>query len=137
MKHAGFLLAMLAACGGSDFSAAVDLVETGSAVDAQLDVVVADAVNDAARENVATEPEPRAEAEAFDVQEEKTGFDGAHESSVADARDAGEAEAGPEPLRCRSIDGTQCQASGPWPFSCCRASPCECCNKPNCGTVDP
>jgi len=50
------------------------------------------------------------------------------------AADAGDADAGPPPLICKSIDGIgMCSSTGPWPYPCCRAMPCECCNKPNCG----
>lgn len=134
MKRAVFLLAMLAACGGGDFSAGVELdaaAELWPALDAQLDLAAFDAA-----QNETAQPEPREEAEA-DAATDVVVENEVHESSVADAREGGEAEAGPDPLRCRSIDGTgQCAAAGPWPFACCRSSPCECCNKPNCGTVE-
>lgn len=135
VKRAALMLALLvAACGGDDSQAAavaVDAGELGRDVDAGAELVDGDA--GAELVDVAADVDG---AELVDVDT------GAELVDVADVaperpRDARSEETGPPPFQCKSIDGTgQCGPTSPWPWICCRASPCECCNKPNCGVGD-
>lgn len=124
---------LLVGCSGGDFasSAAVDAgdeLELDAAVDAGDELAAVDAAVDAHDELAAadgTHGEPLELEAAVDARDELV--------ANVDARDArAEAEAGPPPLTCKSMIG-QCEATSPWPYACCRSSPCECCNMPNCG----
>ncbi len=124
---------MVGCSGGGDFASA-------ESADAAPDAIVELDVH--AGDELARDVQARDELAAADVVDEldaravdELAADAVDELDArSDVRDAVAEEAGPPPFQCKSIDGTgMCSPTGPWPYPCCRSSPCECCNRPNCG----
>jgi hypothetical protein len=113
-------------CGGDSFAQSPELEHDGGG-DA---TVLEHDSSDSAELDIRPLPGPRKDGAELGADHDAIA---SHDASSDVAGDELDAEASaPPPLICKSIDG-QGQCGGPWPFPCCRSSPCECCNYPNCG----